>query len=405
MDGPTIQSILREHYPAFEQAHPLPTHVRDAVHAMLCCRTAALGGHKQSCPDGHYTHIWYNSCKHRACPQCAYLESAHWLEAQQARLLACEHYHAIFTIPHDLNDLWLLNTAFMTNLLFHTVKDVLLEMLADPRYLGATPGIILALHTWGQTLILHPHIHCLITGGGLEGEQWKAVSNGFLLPVVKLMEIFRERLLSALGRALNKGQLELPPGQTRKGLEKRLDKLREVKWNVHIRERYAHGEGVAHYLARYLRGGPIGNTRLLPAPAGKVSFKYYNNHDKDETGRGKPDIMTLSAEQFLQRLFLHVPPPRMQTVRSYGLYANTKAEVLDRCRHQLGQGPVEKPEKLGWQDYWAGKDDRHPECCPICGKRLIAGAIILPQPQGPKSPLVPRPGAPPVPIPAPPQAV
>jgi hypothetical protein len=404
MDGPTIQSILREHYPAFEQAHPLPTHVRDAVHAILCCRTAALGGHKQSCPDGHYTHIWYNSCKHRACPQCAYLETAHWLEAQQARLLACEHYHAIFTIPHELNDLWLLNTAFMINLLFHTVKDVLVEMLADPRYLGATPGILLALHTWGQTLILHPHIHCLITGGGLEGEQWKAVSNGFLLPVVKLMEIFRERLLSALGRALDKGQLELPPGQTGTGLKKCLDKLREVKWNVHIRERYAHGEGVAHYLARYLRGGPIGNSRLLPAPAGKVSFKYYNNHDKDESGRGKADIMTLSAEQFLQRLFLHVPPPRMQTVRSYGLYANTKAEVLDRCRHQLGQGPVEKPERLGWQDYWAGQDDRHPECCPICGKRLIAGAIIAPQPQRPKSPLVPRSGAPPVVIPAPPQA-
>ena len=157
-------------------------------------------------------------------------------------------------------------------------------------------------------------------------------------------------------------------------------------------------------MARYLRGGPIGNARLLPAPAGKVSFKYYNNHDKDESGRGKADIMTLSAEQFLQRLLLHVPPPRMQTVRSYGLYANTKAAVLDRCRLMLGQAPVEKPEKRGWQDYWAGNDDRHPACCPICGKRLIAGALIAPQPQGPKSPLVPRSGAPPVPIPAPPQA-
>jgi hypothetical protein len=161
---------------------------------------------------------------------------------------------------------------------------------------------------------------------------------------------------------------------------------------------------VAHYLARYLRGGPIGNSRLLPAPAGKVSFKYYNNHDKDETGRGKPDIMTLSAEQFLQRLFVHVPPPRMQTVRSYGLYANTKAEMLDRCRHKLGQVPVEKPEKLDWQDCLAGTGDRHPECCPICGKRLIAGNIIPPQKQSPKLPPVPRPGAPPVPIPAPPQA-
>ncbi len=167
MDGPTIQSILREHYPAFEQAHPLPSTVRDAVHAMLSCRTAALGGHKQHCPDGHYSHIWYNSCKHRACPQCAYLQTARWLEAQQARLLDCDHYHAIFTIPHELNDLWRINTELMANLLFRTVKQVLFEMLADRRYLGARPGIILALHTWGQTLNLHPHIHCLITGGGV----------------------------------------------------------------------------------------------------------------------------------------------------------------------------------------------------------------------------------------------
>jgi len=300
--------------------------------------------------------------------------------------------------------LWLINTAFVANLLFHTVRDVLLEMLADPRYLGARPGILLALHTWGQSLVLHPHIHCLITGGGLDGEQWKAVSNGFLVPVVRLMEIFRERLLTALGRALSKGKLELPPGETREAWEKRLGKLREVKWNVHIRERYAHGEGVAHYLARYLRGGPIGNSRLLPAPAGKLSFKYYNNHDKDEAGRGKPDIKTLSADQFPQRLFLHVPPPRMQTVRGYGLYANTKAEVLDRCRQKLGQGPVEKPEKLGWQDDCAGQGERHPECCPIFGERLITGAIIAPQKKSPNSPPVPRPGAAPVPIPAPRQA-
>jgi len=139
----------------------------------------------------------------------------HWLEAQPARLLACEHYHAIFTIPHELNDLWLINTVFLANLLFHTVRDVLLEMLADPRYLGARPGIILALHTSGQTLILHPHIHGPITGGGWDGEQWKAVRNGFLLPVVKLMEFFRERLLTALAQALNQGKLELPPGQSR----------------------------------------------------------------------------------------------------------------------------------------------------------------------------------------------
>ncbi len=178
MDAPTIQDILREHYPAYERTHRVQDTVREAVHCMLSCRTAALGGHKQLCPDGHVTRIWYNSCKYRACPRCAFLQKVRWLAEQQARLLGCDHYHAIFTIPHDLNDLRQFNVRLMANLLFRTVRKLLLDMLADPRYLGARPGIIMALHTWGQTLVPHPHIYCLITGGGpvrgaLEGGgQW-----------------------------------------------------------------------------------------------------------------------------------------------------------------------------------------------------------------------------------------
>ena len=379
MEKPTIQTILREHYPAYERSHSLQQSVRDAVHAMTCCRTAVLGGHKQVCPEGHYTHIWYNSCKHRACPQCAFLQTAHWLEMQKARLLDCDHYHAIFTIPHDLNDLWQLNVRVMANLLFQAVKAELTEMLADPRYLGAVPGIIMALHTWGQTLNLHPHIHCLVTGGGLHDGKWKAVNNGFLLPVVLLMQRFRARLLKALRNAVVKDRLVLPEGESPGSLEKRFAKLGTVKWNVRNQERYAHGQGVTHYLARYLRGGPIGNSRLLPASDGSVSFKYYNNHDKDEAGRGKPDTMTLPADEFLRRLFLHVPPPRMVTVRSYGLYAPAKSEMLDECRALFGQAPAEKAAKPTWQEVTARCGDRHPECCPVCGRRLVAGGLIEPQ--------------------------
>ncbi len=379
MDSPTIQSILQEHYPAYERSHKIQDHVRDAVHAILNCRTEALGGHKQVCPDGHYTRIWYNSCKHRACPQCAFIQTQQWLEAQQARLLACDHYHSIFTIPHELNDLWLYNTRAMADLLFKTIKKVLVEMLEDPRYLGATPGIILALHTWGQSLILHPHIHCLITGGGWHKGKWKGIDNGFLLPVVVVMERFREQFVKILQRQLKKGKLMVPPGQDLEQMEKIFARIKKVKWNVHIRERYPHGEGVANYLARYLKGGPIGNSRLLPAPEGKVCFRYINNHDKDESGQGKPDILTLPADTFLQRLFQHIPPERMQTVRSYGLYANTKADTLDQCRAVLGQEPVEKPEPKDWQDKCATAGEKHPECCPVCGKRLVRGAEIAPK--------------------------
>ena len=174
----TLQTIFQDAFPAYEQTHPLPAHVRTAARAIMQCRTAALGGHIQACPDGHMLRIWYNSCRHRSCPQCAYLQTERWLALQRARLLACDHYHVIFTLPHDLNPLWLANVSMMTTLLFQAVHDTLHTLLADPKYLGAQPGILAALHTWSQPLVLHPHGHCLVTGGGLmiAGAQNKRIS-------------------------------------------------------------------------------------------------------------------------------------------------------------------------------------------------------------------------------------
>ena len=154
----TLQTIFQDAFPAYEQRHALPAHVRRAAHAIMPCRTAALGGHVQACPDGHMARIWYNSCRHRSCPQCAYLQTERWLVQQQTRLLACDHYHVIFTLPHALNPLWLANVPRMTTLLFQAVRDTLGTLLADPKYLGAQPGILMALHTWSQTLVLHQHL-------------------------------------------------------------------------------------------------------------------------------------------------------------------------------------------------------------------------------------------------------
>ena len=164
-----LQHLLDAHYPTFAQTHPLPDYVREAVHCLRSCRTAVLGGHVQACPEGHIERVWYNSCRHRFCPQCAQLQIAQWLEKQKARLLACEHYHVIFTLPSELNPLWLANVRVLASLFFHAAWDTLSALLGDPKYLGATPGMIAALHTWGQTLVLHPHLHCLVTGGG-----WRA---------------------------------------------------------------------------------------------------------------------------------------------------------------------------------------------------------------------------------------
>src|SRR5712691_8332606 len=249
----TLQMIFQDAFPAYEQTHPLPAHVRKAARAIMQCRTAALGGHIQECPEGHVSRIWYNSCRHRSCPQCAYLQTERWLALQQARLLACDHYHVIFTLPHDLNALWLANVPAMSGLLFQAVRDTLVDLLADPKYLGAQPGIIAALHTWSQTLVLHPHVHCLVTGGGLTAAgQWVAVRHGFLLPVRVVMAVFRGKMLDAIRQAWGRGALVLPeplrPPQLLT-LLRRLGHPRKTAWNVRIMERYRHGAGVVTYLA------------------------------------------------------------------------------------------------------------------------------------------------------------
>ena len=179
----TLQTIFQDAFPAYEALHPLPAHVRKAARAIMQCRTAALGGHVQACPDGHVSRIWYNSCRHRSCPQCAYLQTERWLALQQARLLAGDHSHGICTLPHALNPLWLANVSVMTTLVLQAVRATLGTLLAAPKSLGAQPGILAALHPWSQTLGLHPHLHCLVTGGGRTPEgHWKAIRNAFLLP-------------------------------------------------------------------------------------------------------------------------------------------------------------------------------------------------------------------------------
>jgi hypothetical protein len=384
----TLQNIFQAGFPAYEQTHPLPWHVRKAGRAIMQCRTAMLGGHVQACPDGHVSRIWYNSCKHRSCPQCAFLQIERWLTKQKARLLGCDHYHVIFTIPHDLNAVWLANVPLMTSLLFTSVRDTLFELLGAPTYLGARPGIMAALHTWGQTLVLHPHIHCLVTGGGLTPEgQWVAVHNGYLLPGRVVMAVFRGKLLDALRRAFHRSALALP-GEMRPqqfhNLLNRLGHKKKTRWNVRIMERYPYGRGVATYLARYMRGGSIKNARLVSFDGHRVTFLYHNNHDTPEGGKGARQPMTLPVDDFLGRVLLHVPAPHTQVVRCYGLYHHSKAASLLVSRTHLGQPPVEVPARFDWQTYCAQRGEAHPERCPTCGQLLVFTAII------------PRGGAPPV---------
>ena len=371
----TLQTIFQIGFTLFESSHPLPYYVRAAARAIMACRTALLGGHVQACPDGHYQRQWYNSCKHRVCPLCAYIQIERWLLKQKARLLYCDHYHAIFTLPHELNELWLKNIKPMTDILFRAVRDTLFELLEDDKYLCARPGMILSLHTWSQTLILHPHLHCLITGGGLGSDGlWRAVENGYLLPSRVVMMKFRGKLLAYLNKAVEDGKFRLPDGMNLRRWKNLKNKLGRVKWNVHIRERYEHGEGVMTYLARYIRGGPISNKRLISCRDGKVTFWY--RVKGEGSSNKKTATMTLPVDHFIQRYLLHVPEPRTKVVRYYGLYNPGKKAQLEKCREGFDQDPIEESEFPDWQTYCEGRGDDHPELCPICGKRLINLSVI-----------------------------
>jgi hypothetical protein len=309
---------------------------------------------------------------------------------QRARLVACDHYHVLFTLPHALNPLWLAHVPLMTTLLFQAVRDTLCTLLADPKSLGAQPGILVALPPWSQTLVLHPHVHGLVTGGGLTREgHWKAVRNGFLLPVRVVMAVFRGKLLAALRQAWARAALVLPEGlrpQQLLHLLMRLGHPRKTKCNVHSRERYRHGAGVVTSLARYLRGGPIKNARLVAFDGDRVPLTCRPRQEEADGGSASSQRLALAVADFLQRWLLHVPIPQTRVVRSYGLYQPTQAEALAVCRAALGQPPVEAPVVLDWQTVWAQRGDVHPERCPTCGQLLVCTGGI---PRGGPSPPVP----------------
>ncbi len=369
-----LQEVLRRTYPAYCKTHRLPVYLHQAVWALMTCRTAELGGHVEACPEGHVERIHYNSCKHRACPRCAFIQVQQWLSAKLALLLPCDYYHVIFTLPHALNPLWRWNGRRMTALLFATMRDTVYEFLHDEKYLGATPGIVAALHTWGQTLVLHPHLHCLITAGGVTAAgQWREAQRNFLFPIRAVSVVFRGKLLALIRRDLAAGRLQLPPDFSEQRLQNLLNKLGRTKWNVHIRERYVHGRGVVTYLSRYLRGGPLAERRLLTADAQAVTFWYADNREPDAQGRGTRKPLRLAAAEFLTRLLTHVPPPGLQVVRSFGLFATAARPALAACRAQLEDraAAAESAVPLTPRDTSRPCPLLVPRTCPQCGQALI----------------------------------
>ena len=324
-----------------------------------------MGAHVRRCECGHVQAIRYNSCRHRSCPSCRGGLRAQWLADMDAELLPCDHVHVIFTVPEELNRLWQFNRRLFADLLFEASRTSLLELLADPEYLGAQPGIISALHTWGSNLSIHPHVHCLVTAGGLDGVgRFVPQQRTSLLPAHVLMIVFREKLRLLLKQAVDEHELSLPPSLRAAQAHTLLNRLGRVTWNVRIQERYASGISVSGYLARYITGGPIADRRLQSVSDEAITFRYRDYHD------GQNKFMRLTPVQFLDRWFEHVPPRGLRMIRRSGLYANSHKAT----RHRL----VAEMSGLTASHKRRTVVALAPERCPLCNTEVTVHELVRP---------------------------
>jgi len=372
-----IGALLRTSYRKLSESHRMPLHVQQAAWQLGACRTAAMGGHIQGCPEGHAARVVFHSCKHRLCPQCNTLPMERWLLKMRERLLACAHHHLIFTIPYSLHDLWRYNRQWFMQTLFSSVADTLKTLCADAKYLDSAPGFVLALHTWGRSLQLHPHIHCLITDGGLKNGEWRRPKASSFLPARVVMTLFRGKLLAALRTAVADGALRLPGDLSIERCRSILNKLGREKWNVHLQERYRHGQGVVTYLARYVRGGPLKNTQLSAVSDQHVTFRY-RSHRETEQGM---QTLCLERDAFLLRYLQHAPLKGKPMVRHYGLYATRHEAALNQARAAHAQWPVQAQKPLTWQVHYARRAQGPTPIthCPHCGQPLVClGAVPKP---------------------------
>jgi Putative transposase/Transposase zinc-binding domain len=390
--GVELAEIFRTHGAVYRQTHTLSRAQRRAMHAIETCRTAALGGHRDTCDTCGAVQISYNSCRNRHCPKCQTLAKERWLDARRAELLPIEYFHLVFTLPHTLNPLAQGNPRVIYSLLFQAVADTLTTFGRDPRHLGGDLGGTAILHTWGQNLSQHLHLHCVVTGGALaaNGTRWIAAPPGFLFPVRALAVVFRAKYLDALRRAYTKDQLvfagSLASLTEPAAFAAWLAQLRQPDWVVYAKRPFAGPEHVLEYLGRYTHRVAISNDRLLSLADGIVRFRWKDYADGDRV-----KVMALDAEEFIRRFLLHVVPGGFVRIRHFGLLANrSRRAKLARCRDLLAQPPA--PATLPTESVQAlmlrltGIDIAR---CPVCQQgRLRLIEILRPMPDTYPPPLV-----------------
>jgi predicted Zn-ribbon and HTH transcriptional regulator len=378
-----LGDIFRNYGEPYRQNHALPlSHLR-VMRAVERCRTAALGGHLKQCDACGFEHPAYNSCRNRHCPKCQSLAKARWLEKQKLELLPVGYFHLVFTVPHELNRLILVNKKPLINILFHAVSEALLDF-ARTR-LGGTLGLTTVLHTWDQTLLDHFHLHCLIPAGALALDQnrWIPARKNFLFPVTALSIVFRGKFLDFLKKAFDRKKL-LFPGQSAPLADARtftllLIRLRQKPWVVYAKKPFASPDSVLDYLGRYTHRVALSNDRILSAHNGEVTFSY-----RDRKNHNQRKFMSLQTEEFIRRFLLHVIPKGLMRVRHFGFLANNAKQRLSKCRQLLGLLPSlpKAPQRSAHELMLAltGIDlTRCPQC--LKGTLIFRAQLHIPAPQ------------------------
>jgi hypothetical protein len=367
-----VADVFRRHGEAWRTANA--GHVslaqRRVMSAIEACRTAALGGHVEQCEDCAHTRIAYNSCRNRHCPKCQWSAAQAWLDARKAELLPVPYFHVVFTLPAAIRAIAYQNKAKVYGLLFTVAAETLAIIAADPKHLGAAIGVTAVLHTWGQKLDHHPHVHCIVPGGGisLDGQRWIPSRSSFFLPVQVLSCLFRRLFLERLEELHATGQLEfftdLAGLKDAHAFRAYLAPLRWRRWVVYAKRPFAGPSQVLAYLARYTHRVAIANSRLLSLSDGSVHFRWKDYRD------GKIKVMTLEAGEFIHRFLLHVLPDGFHRIRHYGLFANGhRADKLTLCRKLLDAAPA-STDREGDNDDHDLTCESEPPPCPCCGGRM-----------------------------------
>jgi hypothetical protein len=386
MDRPKweVADVFRRYGTAYREKYgaSMSTAQRRVMTAIEVCRTSVLGGHLERCDQCGHERNAFNSCRDRHCPKCQSLARAQWIEDRQAELLDAPYFHVVFSVPEQITAIAYQNKEVVYGILFRATAETLKTIAADPKHLGAEIGFFAVLHTWGQNLQLHPHLHCVVPGGGLspDGQRWFACKPGFFLPVRVLSRLFRRLFLQYLQKAFDAGQLQffaaLEPLQQRLAFDRHLAEARHAEWVVYAKRPFAGPEQVLDYVGRYTHRVAISNNRLLDIDNNQVRF-----HWKDYRHEGQVKTMTLSADEFTRRFLLHVLPESFQRIRYYGFLGNRhRQQKLAQCRRLLGMQEVicESATKPDYRDRYEDLTGCSLRQCPRCQHGSMIRVSILP---------------------------